>query len=211
MTFSSSDCGKEYGCKRIAYVGNTHNVQDGRDLAEALCKKLNYKGKVAILAGSRGAPCHEERTRGALEVIGGYKDMEVLQIEYDDDSIDRAEELTLELLSKYKDLAGLVCCNMSNPVGAARAVIKSKKEKKVLLVGMDHDKESIRYLRDGIIYALGVQDCYSIGFDTIQVAVKIADSQPVGISYPEKTDEITTIVYQADAASLLQILYGENE
>ena len=36
MTFSSSDSGKEYGCKRIAYVGNTHNYEDGRDLAEVL-------------------------------------------------------------------------------------------------------------------------------------------------------------------------------
>ena len=59
MTFSSSDA-KE-GCKRIAYVGNTHNYQDGVDLTEALCKKLDYKGKVAILVGSVGAPCHEER------------------------------------------------------------------------------------------------------------------------------------------------------
>ncbi len=26
-------------CKRIAYVGNTHNYQDGADLTEALCEK----------------------------------------------------------------------------------------------------------------------------------------------------------------------------
>ncbi len=56
MTFSSSDAAE--GCRRIAYVGNTHNYQDGADLTEALCEKLDYKGKVAILVGSRGAPCH---------------------------------------------------------------------------------------------------------------------------------------------------------
>ncbi len=59
MTFSSSDAAE--GCKRIAYVGNTHNYQDGVDLTEALCKKLGYKGKVAILVGSVGAPCCEDR------------------------------------------------------------------------------------------------------------------------------------------------------
>ena len=56
MTFSSSDSGKENGCKRIAYVGNTHNIEDGEDLAEALCKYLNFKGKVAMLVGNEGAP-----------------------------------------------------------------------------------------------------------------------------------------------------------
>ena len=52
---------------------------------------------------------------------------------------------------------------------------------------MDHDQEALRYLRDGVIYALGVQDCYSIGFHTIQVAVKIADGHlpfiVVGVSH----------------------------
>ncbi len=67
MTFSSSDASEN--CKRIAYVGNTHNYEDGADLAEALCEKLGYKGKVAILVGSVGAPCHEDRASGAKSVI----------------------------------------------------------------------------------------------------------------------------------------------
>ena len=80
-----------------------------------------------------------------------------------------------------------------------------------MIVGMDHDQEALRYLRDGIIYALGIQDCYSIGYDTIQVAVKIADGLLPGEAYPEKTEEITTIIYQDSAAAVLQTLYGEIE
>ena len=74
---------------------------------------------------------------------------------------------------------------------------------------MDHDQEALRYLRDGIIYALGVQDCYSIGFDTVQVAIKIADGLLPGEAYSEKTEEMTTIIYRDGAASMLQMLYGE--
>ena len=59
MTFSSSDAAA--GCKRIAYVGNTHNYQDGADLTEAICEKLGYKGKIAILVGSVGAPTRTGR------------------------------------------------------------------------------------------------------------------------------------------------------
>ena len=96
---------------------------------------------------------------------------------------------------------------MSNPVGAARAI--SEKGSDTVIVGMDHDKEALQYLNDGVIYCLGVQDCFSIGFDTIQVAVKIADDNPPGDLYPEKTNEITTIIYQEDAASMLELLYGD--
>lgn len=205
MTFSSSDASED--CKRIAYVGNTHNYEDGADLTEALCKKLDYKGQVAILVGSEGAPCHEDRARGAKDTIAKYSDMNIVAVEYDMDSVENAYKLTLDILKDHPDLDGIICCNMSNPVGAARAI--SEKGSDAVIVGMDHDKEALRYLNDGVIYCLGVQDCYSIGFDTIQVAVKIADGNLPGELFPEKTNEITTIIYQEDAASMLKLLYGE--
>ncbi len=205
MTFSSSDAAP--GCKRIAYVGNTHNYQDGADLTEALCKKLGYKGKVAILVGSYGAPCHEDRAKGAMDTIAKYKNMEIVAVEYDQDSIDLAYDLAKQMLRDDPDIAGFVCCNMSNPVGTARAVTELESE--AVIVGMDHDQEALRDLKDGIIYCLGVQDCYSIGFDTLQVAVKIADGNLPGDLFPDKTDESTTIIYQEDAAPMLEILYGD--
>ncbi|GEM_PF-298928 len=210
MTFSSSDAPREIGCKRIAYVGNTHNYQDGKALTEVLCKKLAYKGQVAILVGSKGAPCHEDRARGAREVLSKYPDMEIVDVAYDEDSIDIAYSLTEQFLERHPDLSGMICCNMSNPVGAARAVVQAKKADRISIVGMDHDQEALEYLRDGIIYALGVQDCYAIGFDTIQTAIKLADGiLPSESTYPEKTDEKTTIVFQDGAADVLMVLYGK--
>ncbi|MCR4849627.1 MAG: substrate-binding domain-containing protein [Lachnospiraceae bacterium] len=206
MTFSSSDARE--GCKRIAYVGNTHNYEDGADLTEALCKKLDYKGKVAILVGSVGAPCHEDRARGAKDTIAKYPDMEIVATEYDMDSVDLAYDLTVKILKDNPDLDGIICCNMSNPVGAARAITESNSD--AVIVGMDHDQEALKYLKDGIIYCLGVQDCYSIGFDTLQIAVKIADGNTPGDLFEEETNEITTVIYQEDAAQMLELLYGDN-
>ena len=205
MTFSSSDAAA--GCKRIAYVGNTHNYEDGASLTEELCKKLDYKGKVAILVGSVGAPCHENRAKGAKDTIGKYSGMNIVAMEYDMDSVDLAYDLTKKILDDNPDLDGIICCNMSNPVGAARAIIEENS--KAVIVGMDHDKEALQYLKDGVIYCLGVQDCYSMGFDTIQVAVMIADGVLPGSLYPEETQMMTTLIYQQDAATMLEILYGD--
>ncbi len=205
MTFSSSDAAE--GCKRIAYVGNTHNYEDGADLTEALCKKLGYEGEVAILVGSVGAPCHEDRAKGARDTIAKYSGMKIVSTEYDNDSVDLAYDLTLKILEEHPSLDGIICCNMSNPVGAARAIIE--KGSSALIAGMDHDQEALHYLDEGVIYCLGVQDCYSIGYDTLQVAVKIADGNLPGDLFPEKTDEITTVIYQEDAALMLELLYGD--
>jgi len=212
MTFSSSDAPQEVGCKRIAYVGNTHNYQDGMALTEVLCEKMGYRGQVAILVGSEGAPCHEDRAKGAKEVLAKYPDMEIVDVAYDEDSIDIAYTLTMQFLEKHPDLSGIICCNMSNPVGAARAVLQEKKNNRISIVGMDHDQEALEYLRAGIIYALGVQDCYAIGFDTIQTAIKLADGLlPSESTYPEKTEEKTTIVFKNGAAEALKVLYGRME
>ncbi|MBQ9377387.1 MAG: substrate-binding domain-containing protein [Schwartzia sp.] len=205
MTFSSSDAAE--GCKRIAYVGNTHNYRDGADLTEALCEKLDYEGEVAILVGSKGAPCHEDRAKGAMDTIAKYGNMKIAAIEYDMDSVEIAHELALKILREHPNLSGFVCCNMSNPVGTARAVTETGSG--AVIVGMDHDREALHYLQDGVIYCLGVQDCYSIGFDTVQAAVKIADGNLPGELFPEKQDETTTIIYRKDADLMLALLYGD--
>jgi ribose transport system substrate-binding protein len=97
---------------------------------------------------------------------------------------------------------------MSNSVGAGRAVFEEEKSGKVIIVGMDHDERALKYMRDGVIYALAIQDCYAIGFETITTAVKIADGVLPGSLYPEKTEEKTTVFYQEDASGLLRSLYG---
>ena len=98
---------------------------------------------------------------------------------------------------------------MSNSVGAGRAVFEAGKQDSIVITGMDHDKRALEYLRDGVIYALALQDCYSIGFDTITTAVKIADGILPGEEYPEMTEETTTVFFQKDADWLLHSLYGE--
>ncbi len=209
MTFSSSDSGKENGCKRIAYVGNTHNYEDGKILAESLCEKLNYKGKIAMLVGNHGAPCHEDRAKGAKEIFAKYPQIELVDEQYDEDLEEKACKFTKEFLLKYSDLSGIICCNMSNSVGAGRAVSEAGKSGQIVITGMDHDKRALEYLRNGVIYALALQDCYAIGFDTITTAVKIADELLPGAEYPEMTEETTTVFFQKDADGLLRSLYGE--
>ena len=98
---------------------------------------------------------------------------------------------------------------MSNSVGAGRAVLEANKSDQIVITGMDHDERALEYLRDGVIYALALQDCYSIGFDTITTAVKIADGLLPGEEYPEMTEERTSVFFQGDAEWLLRSLYGE--
>jgi len=86
-----------------------------------------------------GAPCHEDRARGSKDTIALYNNMKIVSVEYDMDSVDKAYKLTKDILKYHPDVDGFICCNMSNPVGAARAVTEMKSD--AVIVGMDHDRE----------------------------------------------------------------------
>ncbi len=132
------------------------------EMVESGTKVMTFSSSDAVEGCKRiayvGAPCHEDRASGAKNTIAKYPDMEIVATEYDMDSVDMAYDLTLKILKDCPDLDGIICCNMSNPVGAARAI--TEKESDAVIVGMDHDEEALHYLNDGIIYCLGVQDCY---------------------------------------------------
>ncbi|HBU12242.1 MAG TPA: sugar ABC transporter substrate-binding protein, partial [Clostridiales bacterium] len=210
MTFSSSDATKEDGCERIAYVGNTHNYEDGCALAEELAEQIGYEGQVAGLGGTIGAPVHEQRIEGFKDTMAKYPDIEVVEIQYDNDQVEQALTYAEGFLQKYPDLKGIFCNNMGNPIGAAQAVSDANKAGQIVLVGMDHDLRALEYLRDGVITVLGVQDCFKMGFDTIQVAVKIADGvMPGPETYPEQTEEQTTFIYQDGAQEMIDLLYPD--
>ena len=69
-------------------------------------------------------------------------------------------------------------------------------------------QHALEYLRDGTIAALGIQDCYKMGFDSIQVALMIADGlEPGDDTFPEQLAEETTICYPKDAQAIIDFLY----
>ena len=56
-----------------------------------------------------------------------YPEIEVVEIQNDNDSVENALTFTEGFLQKYPDLKGIFCNNMGNPIGAAQAVVDAGK------------------------------------------------------------------------------------
>ena len=160
---------------RLFFAGNNDNKQDGIELGELLAEQIGYKGEVAILAGTLGAPSHMERIEGFKEVMAKYPDIEIVAEYADEDSIEKAVTLTENIINSNPNVVGIFCCNAANPVGAARAVVDAGLEDKITIVGMDDDPETMSYIADGVIYATRVQNVADIGYYSVLNMVKIAD------------------------------------
>lgn len=190
---------------RSFFVGNNDNYGDGAKVADAVFEKMKEEGKtqVAILSGTIGAKSHEERLQAFKDEAEKYG-IEIVDEQRDNDSVEEAITITEAWLQAYPDLGGILCNNMSNPVGAAQAVVDAGKAGDIIIGGMDHDERTLNYLEDGSLYCACVQNCYDMGYKAVYEAIRVIDGE-------EPTQEITdvgsTLAYQADAEKYLDMLF----
>lgn len=200
-TFASSDIAD---CDRTFFVGNTDNYGDGCALAKAVCEEMGGKGQIAILSGTMGAASHEERLQGFKDTIAEYPDIEIVDEQRDNDAVEKAISITESWLQAYPDLGGILCNNMSNPVGACQAVKDAGKAGEIVIGGMDHDLRTLEFLKDGTLFVAQVQNCYDMGYKLIYNAVKTID----GESVEDSTAVGSTSVYADSADKFIEMLYG---
>jgi hypothetical protein len=102
-----------------------------------VAEKLGKKGNVAILLGSLTSPEHQGRVQGFKKAIGECPNMKIVFEQPDNDNLEQAVSVTEGALQAHPDLNAILCCNASNPIGAARAVKNAGKTGKILIGGFD--------------------------------------------------------------------------
>jgi ribose transport system substrate-binding protein len=166
-------------CDQFNFVGHKGDYQDGVDLAQFLAEKIGGSGKVGILAGSPTTINHAARVQGFKDAIATYADIEVVFEEPDDDSLEKAVSLTENALQANPELAGIFCSNASNPIGAARAVVKAGKAGDVIIVGMDDLQETLEFIGDGVIAGVKAQRQWEIGYWVVKYLVAMNQNHTI--------------------------------
>lgn len=177
---------------RACYIGHDKNFEDGYDLGEFLAKKLNYKGEVAILSGTLSAPNHVGRVKGFKAAMEKYPNIKIVAERPDNDSLQKAMELTENILQAFPDIDGFFCCNATNPIGTARAIENAGLVGKVHIVGMDDLEETIQYLKKGVIDAVKIQRQWEIGYWTIKYLVAMYQNHTIPKEHPTGSRIITS-------------------
>lgn len=155
----------------------TDNVAAARLAAQELGKLVGGKGKVAVISFLKGAATSDEREQGFLEGIKEFPGITVLPpVETRSDSA-KAREQMETLLAAHPDLVGVFASNEPNVVGAAGVLAERKLTGKVKLVGFDASDPEIRYLKDGVVQALIVQDPFRMGYEGVKALAQIARGQ----------------------------------
>lgn len=79
------------------------DAMTGRIFAQWITEKLDYEGKVVMLAGQSGSSPSEIRVKTAMQVFNQYPGIEILETVYGDWSPVKAKQVMASMLQKYGD------------------------------------------------------------------------------------------------------------
>ncbi|PRX17479.1 monosaccharide ABC transporter substrate-binding protein (CUT2 family) [Orenia metallireducens] len=162
--------------ERLAYIG-TGNKSAGKKAGEAMAKKLNGKGKVAIMTGQLGAENLNQRIAGFKEGLAGT-DIKVVKVEANGDDMSLALSQAEALLQAY-DLDGIFASSASGAPAAAQALKSKGKVGDVVVIGFDDMPQTLNYIREGVVYATIAQRPDLMGYKSVELLLNLSNGEKV--------------------------------
>jgi len=161
----------------MAYVGSD-SALGGEMQMEALAKKMNYKGNVAILMGALSNEEARERTRAVEAVIAKYKDMKVIEKQSAKWQRNEAVDVVSSWLLNQRPIDAIAANNDEMAIGAIMALSQAKNEK-ILVAGIDGTPDGQQFVKNGKMTLTIFQDAKGQATGAVQVAKALLEKQKV--------------------------------
>jgi len=174
---------------RVAFVG-TSNYSAGQELAKWWVKKLNNKGKIALV-GMPTLSNIRDRIDGMKNVFAG-SGIQIVDIgDSKTDSIGAATTATA-FLQKYPDLSGMIGVDSHSGAGIGTAVREAGKAGKIIVTGWDRDNSLLELIDKGIVQGTVVQRTALMPYYSVLILWQMKNSK-VALTGNDKAAKINTI------------------
>lgn len=104
----------------LPYVG-IDDEKVGYELGQAMAKKLNGTGNVAVIAGSTTQACHQNRISGFKHCMEEYPEIQIEVIKTGYSNLLVSEQDMKKILEEYPDLDGIMTTSAVTALGVAEA------------------------------------------------------------------------------------------
>ncbi|MFT4270171.1 MAG: substrate-binding domain-containing protein [Pantoea sp.] len=160
---------------QMAYVGSD-SALSGKMEMEALAKRMNYKGNVAIIMGALSNEEARERTRATEEVIAAHKDMKVVEKQTAKWQRNEAVDVVSSWLLNGTPIDAIAANNDEMAIGAIMA-LKQAKKSNVLVAGIDGTPDGLQFIKNGDMAVTIFQDAKGQATGAVQVTKAMLDKQ----------------------------------
>lgn len=178
------------------------SYESGYNGGTYIAKTLDEKGKVIELQGVLGQETSREKTRGFLDAIKEYPDMEVLASQPAD--YDRAKAMSVmeNMLQTFDEIDAVYAANDEMALGASQAIEAAGKTGEIFVMGNDGTDEALEAVKAGTLGATNGTPGYIQGYIAIDLAVRHLNGDEI----PKLINEKNTVIDSTNLNQADQIL-----
>jgi ribose transport system substrate-binding protein len=163
----------------------TDNVQGGRVGADGLAAAIQAKygkaeGDVALMTSLPGVGSLDQRAKGFKEQLAAkYPGIKLVADKVADGQATTGLNIMTDLITANPNLRGVFASNLIMAQGAGQAIAENKAQDRIKLIGFDSDDKLVKFLSDGVITGLVVQDPFRMGYDGVKTALAASKGETV--------------------------------
>ena len=178
----------------------TDNEQAGRIAADILAEAIkrtyaDAEGDVALITSLPGIASLDQRAKGfKAQIAAKYGALDIVAEKVGDGKAATGSKIMMDLIAEHPELRGVFASNLVMAQGAALAVAENGTNKtgdKINLVGFGSDDDLVRFLQNGTIAALVVQNPFRMGYDGVKIALAASRGEQVPANVDTGANPIT--------------------
>ena len=153
----------------------------GANHMKDMAKCMGEEGKYAMFVGSLTVPLVNDWADAAIAYQKEhYPKMTLVEDRFGvAESVDDSMRTANDLMSKYKDLKGIMSFGSQGPIGAGRAIDKRKKNDAICVFGTFTPGQGIKLLEKGAIDGGYISNPMTAGKVFVQVATAMMNGEPI--------------------------------
>lgn len=155
---------------RIAFANQADSDQIGRIQVQIMGKELNCEGDIAILSAAATATNQNAWIDVMKDELAkpGYENLKLVEVAYGDDDPQKSHDKTIELLTAYPDLKGIISPTTVGITAAAQALEEEGRgggsDNQVKLTGLNLPNQMKPYVTSGTVEEFALWDPGNLGY-----------------------------------------------
>ena len=167
---------------RQAFVNQSSTELIGRSQVEVMGRLLGCEGEIAILSAFSTSTNQNAWIAFMEDELSkpGYENMELVTIEYGDDDPQKSYDATVELLTAYPDLRGIISPTTIGIAAAAQALEAEGRAGDIQLTGLGLPNEMRAYVENGTVAEFALWNPIDLGYLAYYTANAIVNGEITG-------------------------------